>query len=413
MVDTDEGWSSVDKYWIMIPFFLNSSQIDDQFPQINSVDVLYQEKKKKAKIIGNYLLGDVIGQGSYSRVKEVLDLISLERRVFKIMKKKRLRKIPNGEQNVQREIKLLRQLNHKNVVKLIDNFYNSDKQKLYIVMEYCVIVLQELLDSSPTKKLPIWQSHHYFTQLLEGLQYLHSRGVIHKDIKPSNLLINNSGIVKISDFGVSEMLDLYSQSDKIYTSQGSPAFQPPEIAKGSESFSGFKIDIWSSGVTLYNITTGEYPFEGDTVYKLFENISKGDFSIPSTLDESLSSLLKGMLCADPEERFSLIDICKHDWIRKKQPRSCPPVPIPIRNDDKLRSMTVIPYLHDLYYNKDGLSQSSKKEDEIYVKSEEWITSDDTSSNVMPPHNNYQLTRSPRKHPRSGCFLGLLSLFDNS
>lgn len=389
--------------------------INDAFHQVNEVDVLYQEKKKKAKFIGNYALGDVLGQGSYSRVKEVLDLITLERRAFKIMKKKRLRKIPNGEQNVQREIELLRRLDHKNVIKLIDNFYNSDKQKLYIVMEYCVVVLQELLDSVPSKKLPIWQSHGYFTQLLDGLEYLHSQGVIHKDIKPSNLLINNSGTVKITDFGVSELLDSFSLSDKIYTSQGSPAFQPPEIARGSESFYGYKIDIWSSGVTLYNITTGSYPFEGDTVYKLFENISKGEFTIPGELDESLSSLLQGMLDVDPEKRFSLIDIRKHDWLRKKQPRTCPPVPIPVRNGDKFRSMTVLPYLHDLYYGKDGQGQMENDDEDHFVKSEEWIINDDdtTSSNVAPPETNYQLNRSPRKHPRSGCFLGLLSLFDNS
>lgn len=92
-------------------------------------------------------------------MKEVLDTATLERKAAKIMKKKRLRKIPNGEANVQREIQLLRKLNHENLIKLYDVVYDPLKEKLYIVMEYAVAVLQELLDSVPTKKLPIHQAH--------------------------------------------------------------------------------------------------------------------------------------------------------------------------------------------------------------------------------------------------------------
>ena len=75
------------------------------------------------------------------------------------MKKKRLRKIPNGEQNVQREIHILRQLNHENLIKLYDVIYDDVKEKMFIVMEYAVAVLQELLDSIPSKKLPTHQAH--------------------------------------------------------------------------------------------------------------------------------------------------------------------------------------------------------------------------------------------------------------
>lgn len=192
-----------------------------------------------------------------------------------------------------REIQLLRRLNHQNVIKLIDTIYNHEKEKLYIVMEYCVAVLQEMLDTAVGKKLPIWQAHRYFCQLIEGLQYLHSQGIVHKDIKPGNLLIDNSGTIKITDLGVSELLDRYSNNDICTTSQGSPAFQPPEIASGEESFQGFKVDIWSAGVTLYNITTGLYPFEGENIYKLFENISKAQFTIPDYIDELLQNLLRG------------------------------------------------------------------------------------------------------------------------
>uniref|UniRef100_S4RSP2 non-specific serine/threonine protein kinase n=1 Tax=Petromyzon marinus TaxID=7757 RepID=S4RSP2_PETMA len=88
----------------------------------------------------------------------------------------------------------------------------------------------------------------YFSQLVDGLEYLHSQGIVHKDIKPGNLLLTTEGTLKISDLGVAETARKVCY---IQTSQGSPAFQPPEIANGLETFSGFKVDIWSSGVTLY------------------------------------------------------------------------------------------------------------------------------------------------------------------
>lgn len=271
-----------------------------------------------------------------------------------------------------REMKLLRQLDHKNVIKLVDVLYNDEKQKMYMVMEYCVCVMQELLDSVAEKRFPIWQAHGYFCQLLEGLEYLHSMGIVHKDIKPGNLLLTNCETLKISDLGVAEALDRFAKDDTCHTSQGSPAFQPPEIANGLESFSGFKVDIWSSGVTLFNITTGQYPFEGDNIYRLFENIGSGTFEMPHDVEELLAELLRGMLNKDPKQRFCLQDIKCHCWVRKKHPRMVQEhVGIPQRSDrDSLRSMTVIPYLQDMY------SPSAGEDGEEDDDSQEYYTEHD-------------------------------------
>lgn len=134
------------------------------FNRVNSAEIIYQEKKKSCKMIGKYVMGDVLGEGSYGKVKEVLDSETLSRRAVKvslrrfdislrrrrlivwdclqILTQRKLRRIPNGEQNVRREIQLLQNLQHQNIVLLLDVLYNSEKQKMYLIMEYCVGGLQ-------------------------------------------------------------------------------------------------------------------------------------------------------------------------------------------------------------------------------------------------------------------------------
>ncbi|KAL1498305.1 hypothetical protein ABEB36_009122 [Hypothenemus hampei] len=290
---------------------LDTVNINNFFHRVDSDQIIYQTKKKQLKLIGKYVMGDLLGEGSYGKVKEMLDSETLCRRAVKIFKERKLRRIPNGEQNVRKEISLLKTLRHKNVIRLIDELRVPEKQKLYLVLEFCVGSLQVMLESAPGKKLPARQAHGYFTQLLNGLEYLHGARVIHKDIKPGNLLLTLEEVLKISDFGVAETFDLFAKDDTCYVGQGSPAFQPPEIANGAESFPGFKVDIWSSGVTLYNIMTGQYPFEGDNIYRLFENIGKGEFTIPEQIQDPLRDLLIGMLRKDPMERFSLQQVKQH------------------------------------------------------------------------------------------------------
>jgi serine/threonine-protein kinase 11 len=352
-----EGGETENDYFSQPVFadMLDFPEDDDEFNQliihrVASDQIMYEPRRKGAKLIGKYLMGDLLGEGSYGKVKECLDSETLCRRAVKILKKRKLRKIPHGEANVKREISLLKKLSHRNVVMLVDVLYNEEKQKMYMIMEYCVGVLQEILEYAPEKRFPVWQAHNYFCQLVTGLEYLHSQNVIHKDIKPGNLLLSNDEVLKITDFGVAERLDIFAPDDSCKTSQGSPAFQPPEIANGDDVFQGFKVDIWSSGVTLYNITTGKYPFEGDNIFRLFENIGKGEFTIPDCVDSHLADLIEGLLKYEADKRLTIQEIKAHTWIRKKHPKTLDyvaPPPLP-DSDDPLRSMTVLPYLEDLH-----------------------------------------------------------------
>ncbi|XP_018576029.1 serine/threonine-protein kinase STK11 isoform X2 [Anoplophora glabripennis] len=329
---------------------LGDINITNFFHRVDSNQIIYQSKKRKLKLVGKYVMGDLLGEGSYGKVKEMLDSETLCRRAVKILKQKKLRRIPNGEQNVQREIKLLRKLKHKNVINLVDELYDHEKQKMYLIMEFCVGSLQGMLDSTPSKRFPLYQAHGYFLQLVDGLEYLHSMRVIHKDIKPGNLLLTLERDLKISDLGVAETIDLFAKDDTCFIGQGSPAFQPPEIANGLEYFPGFKVDIWSSGVTLYNLTTGRYPFEGDNIYRLFENIGRGEFTVPDEIEDPLRNLLLGMLRKDPHTRFTLQQVRQHPWFTRKPPQVEIQVPIPPLRGDEWHNMTVLPYLVDHYYD---------------------------------------------------------------
>ena len=157
--------------------------------RVSSEDELnFYLKRKHAKFVGPYLFGDIIGQGSYAKVKECLDRRNLCRRAVKIMQRRRLRKTPHGEKMAATEIRILKKLNHPNVIKLYDFIRNDEKQKLYLFIDLCVVSLQEMLDANEQQRqkmdaFPTWQAHGYFIQLINGLEYLHSKFIIHNDIK--------------------------------------------------------------------------------------------------------------------------------------------------------------------------------------------------------------------------------------
>ncbi|PKU38170.1 serine threonine-protein kinase stk11 [Limosa lapponica baueri] len=306
---------------------LMSVGMDTFIHRIDSTEVIYQPRRKRAKLIGKYLMGDLLGEGSYGKVKEMLDSETLCRRAVKILKKKKLRRIPNGEANVKKEIQLLRRLRHKNVIQLVDVLYNEEKQKIYPFLTQLLL--------------------RYFCQLIDGLEYLHSQGIVHKDIKPGNLLLTTNGTLKISDLGVAEALHPFAEDDTCRTSQGSPAFQPPEIANGLDTFSGFKVDIWSAGVTL-----------DARIRPSQEIFNTADKAAQPQLEHGRSFSFSGGF-------DKLWQLCC--WFRKKHAQAEALVPIPPSPEtkDRWRSMTAVPYLEDLHgYNEEEDDDLYDMEDDI-------------------------------------------------
>ena len=130
------------------------------------------------------------------------------------------------------------------------------------------------------------------------------------------------------------------------------------MANGWDTFSGYKIDVLSSGVTLYNFTTGEYPFEGETIFKLFENIGKCEVRVPSNVDRVLESLLLVMLSKLPSDRPDIATVLQHDWCKKRFARTGKAVSAPPHEGDPLLCTTVLPYLHSHHYPSPPRSHSN-------------------------------------------------------
>jgi len=207
-------------------------------------------------------------------------------------------------------------------VKFIESFEIEEKDKLYIVLEYVGGgTLQDLLSRVPDGRLCFRQAQSFFRDLMHGLEYIHSKGIVHRDIKPGNLMITVDGTLKILDFGVAELLRSFEDSSYSSKTQGTPAFQPPEIASGAERFSGVGGDVWAAGVSLFYIITGKYPFEGSTAYTLFENIAQAKYTIPSWVEKqcsALADLLRGLLEPDKNKRLTVEDILKHQWVQEDE-----------------------------------------------------------------------------------------------
>ncbi|KAK9245195.1 kinase-like domain-containing protein [Lipomyces tetrasporus] len=161
---------------------------------------------------------------------------------------------------IRHEIAILKKLDHVNVANLYEVLDNPGGDSLYMVLEWCSQgVIMKLDTDGQVEPYDEEQCRLYFRDLTLGIEYLHSQGVVHRDIKPDNLLLTCDNVLKIVDFGVSEFFE--RDNDAMSKQVGSPAFMAPELnAVPRVDYSGRAADIWSMGVTLYCLAFGRLPF---------------------------------------------------------------------------------------------------------------------------------------------------------
>ncbi|KAF2968501.1 hypothetical protein GQX73_g5120 [Xylaria multiplex] len=305
--------------------------------------------------VNQYEIGDEIGRGSYGAVHLATDQFGNEYAV-KEFSKSRLRKRAQslilrrpgpgrphqpgpgmglnnfhkkqfGRQEdaeakdalylIRAEIAIMKKLNHPNLVALIEVLDDPEDDSLYMVLEMCKkgVVMKIDLDQQAT---PYENElcRTWFRDLILGIEYLHAQGIIHRDIKPDNLLLTEDDVLKIVDFGVSEM---FEKPTNMMTSKsaGSPAFIPPELCQAKHGdVPGKAADIWSMGVTLYCLKYGKLPFTGHNVLDMYETIREKPFSLPDGENSDFIDLITRILDKDYNTRITLPEIRDHPWVTR-------------------------------------------------------------------------------------------------
>jgi serine/threonine protein kinase len=173
----------------------------------------------------------------------------------------------------------------------------ASKTKIYIVME--LVTGGELFDKIASRgRLKEDDARKYFQQVINAVDYCHSRGVYHRDLKPENLLLDASGTLKVSDFGLSALSQQVREDGLLHTTCGTPNYVAPEVIN-NKGYDGAKADLWSCGVILFVLMAGYLPFEDSNLMSLYKKIFKADFSCPSWFSTSAKKLIKKILDPNP------------------------------------------------------------------------------------------------------------------
>ncbi|KAG0601858.1 hypothetical protein M758_11G143500 [Ceratodon purpureus] len=305
---------------------LGSSYIGAQYETSNEIRpgqrpakvthrVVRSEDAQGNKMINDYVRVRKIGIGSYGKV--VLHR-SLEDGMFyalKIFHKSRLCKLrvspsETAMMDVLREVMIMKQLDHPNIVKLIEVIDDPESDNYYMVLEY-VEGGWIFEGCGPSGGIGEANARVYCRDVVAGLMYLHKNNIIHGDIKPENLLVSADGHIKICDFGVSRKFE--DGNDELRRSPGTPVYTAPECCLGL-TYHGKAADVWALGCTLYCMVLGSYPFKGDNLQSTYDKIVNDSLYIPDHMEPDLADLLTGLLCKDACKRLTLEAVANHLWV---------------------------------------------------------------------------------------------------
>ncbi|KAL3989977.1 cAMP-dependent protein kinase catalytic subunit PRKX [Acanthocheilonema viteae] len=249
-----------------------------------------------------------IGTGSFGRVYLARD--NNTKKYYYALKKMSISKVILTRQinHVFSEKKILASLTHPFIVKMYSS--KCDGQNLYILFEY--IPGGELFFYlRNVQRFPDTTARFYACEVILALEFLHSKNIAYRDLKPENLMLTKIGHLKLTDFGFAKVID-----NKTNTLCGTPEYLAPEVTDGK----GYDkaVDWWSLGILIYEMLAGLPPFQGDTLTDIYEEIMTDRVDFPRSMDFFTKDLIKKLLQSDPAKRLGNLeggaeDIKIHKW----------------------------------------------------------------------------------------------------
>ncbi|KAI7824796.1 kinase-like domain-containing protein [Gamsiella multidivaricata] len=272
-------------------------------------------------MFGPYLLLQTLGEGEFAKVKLGMHNDTGEEVAIKLIRRQSVDNTPRINK-IGREISVLRTIRHPNIISLFDVI--ETERYIGIVIEYASG--GELFDHILAHRyLRERDACRLFAQLMSGVHYLHSKHIVHRDLKLENLLLDRNRNIMITDFGFANQFDS-STRDLMSTSCGSPCYAAPELVISDGLYVGTGVDIWSCGVILYAMLAGYLPFDddpsnpdGDNINQLYNYILATTLVFPDYISPDARDLLRMMLVPDPTKRCNMKRIMSHRWLRPYAP----------------------------------------------------------------------------------------------
>ena len=269
-------------------------------------------QKADGKLLDSYDVLKQLGKGGYGKVYEIRSKKTGEIRACKHLSKLNIKNL----EKFKREIEILKKMDHPNIIKLYEVF--ESERSLYLVMEECKggEVFDKIVERIQAKQMYSEKdAANIIQQVMSCIQYCHNHNICHRDLKPENLLYLNPGSerdnrIKVIDFGLSQ------NADKLKTKVGTAYYVSPEILKGNYTQ---LCDIWSAGVILYILLTGDPPFNGASDQIIYNKIMKFDFSFPEKkwkhISKEAKDLLQNHMLVPENKRATAKQVLEHNWFK--------------------------------------------------------------------------------------------------
>ncbi|XP_070053398.1 serine/threonine-protein kinase TIO [Nicotiana tomentosiformis] len=256
--------------------------------------------------VESYHVIELVGEGSFGKVYKGRRKFTGQTVAMKFIPKHG--KSDKDIHNLRQEIEILRKLKHENIIAMLDSF--ESLQEFCVVTEFAQGELFEILEDD--KCLPEEQVQAIAKQLVRALHYLHSNRIIHRDMKPQNILIGAGSIVKLCDFGFARAMS--TNTVVLRSIKGTPLYMAPELVR--EQPYNHTADLWSLGVILYELFVGQPPFYTNSVYALVRHIIKDPVKYPDNMSSSFKSFLKGLLNKVPQNRLTWPALLEHPFVQE-------------------------------------------------------------------------------------------------